>query len=70
MTKAELVALLTEIERQLSGSIESAKSSAEKYASETGDRNSKWPFEVGHLSGTIKSSLILINEWKKMKNLL
>lgn len=62
MTKLELTMLLTEVERTLAGAIERAKTASREFSS---DSVSYLPFEVGHLSGSIKSCLNQLQNEKK-----
>jgi hypothetical protein len=62
LSKLELAVLLGEIERNLSGAIDEARTASREYSD---DSRSYLPFEVGHLSGSIKSALYSIERHKK-----
>ena len=62
MSKLQLTILLAEVERTLAGAIEQAKTSSREYST---DSVSYLPFEVGHLSGSIKHGLRLLEAHKK-----
>ena len=62
LSKLELAVLVAELERTLSGAIDEAKTASREYSDES---RSYLPFEVGHLSGSIKSALYNIQARKK-----
>lgn len=62
LSKLELAVLVAELERTLTGAIEEAKTASRRYSDES---HSYLPFEVGHLSGSIKSALYSIESRKK-----
>lgn len=62
MTKLQLTILAYSLEESLAKAIEQAKNEAAKYSD---DSRSNLAFEVGHLSGSIKSCLSQLQHQKK-----
>ena len=58
MTKAELLGLVEEIERQTKNGVKRAKDASLKYSN---DRTAQLPFEVGYLNGIINTVNAIIN---------
>lgn len=61
LTKAQLIDLINQVETDLSTAIQSAKEASDVYSTEAA---SKLAFEVGHLGGSIKGTLLLIDAHK------
>jgi hypothetical protein len=61
LSKSQLIELINEIENILTPSIQSASDAAKRYSTELQSQTS---FEIGHLNGSIKSVVQLINEYK------
>jgi hypothetical protein len=61
LSKSGLIELITTVERQLAPAINDAKEAAENYSPLLDSRS---PFEVGYLGGTIKTALETIEMYK------
>lgn len=61
LSKSQLIELINIVERDLSTAIQSAKESADEYSKES---VSNLAYEVGHLGGSIKGTLLLIDAYK------
>jgi hypothetical protein len=61
LSKSQLIELINQIENILTPSIQSASEAGKQYSTELQSQTS---FEVGHLNGSIKSVVRLINEYK------
>jgi hypothetical protein len=59
LSKKELISIIEELHTTLSSAIDDAKEAAKEYPS---DHRGQLAFEVGYLSGCIKSSVALIKE--------
>jgi len=62
LTKSQLIELVNSIESILTPAILSAKDASQTYSPEI---RSQLAFEVGHLNGSIKSAIQLIEEYKE-----
>jgi hypothetical protein len=62
LSKQNLLTLLAEVERVLEAAIPTAEAAAKAYSE---DPASRYAFEVGHLSGSVKSALDLVNQKHK-----
>lgn len=62
LTKAQLIELMNEVENILSTSIQAANEAAKNYSTEMASQTA---FEVGYLGGRIKTTLSLIEDYKK-----
>jgi hypothetical protein len=63
LTKAQLVELVGVLEDQLMPAINQAKEAASRYSPDSSI--SRYPFEVGYLSGIIKTAIATINDYKE-----
>ena len=61
LSKAQLIELLNIVESTLTPAVNNAKDAAMKYSL---DPESRYPFEVGFLNGTIKEVLNVISDYK------
>jgi hypothetical protein len=62
LTKSQLIELLNIVESTLTPAINNAKEAAQNYST---NPESRYPFEVGFLNGTIKEVLGVIGDYKK-----
>jgi len=61
LSKAQLIELVNGVEKELVNSIQSANEAAKNYSDEL---PSRLAYEVGHLNGSIKQALYLIQAYK------
>jgi hypothetical protein len=62
LSKSQLIELINSIESILTPAIHSAKEASQSYSTEL---QSQLAFEVGHLNGSIKGVVQLIEEYKE-----